>query len=674
MATGAVRVMAAGKAGLESLPMFVDELMAQGIPQLAPWAIDHSQDQIDYLGDMTRNRVIGSWKGLFEIGVSPPGITMDTDTTPNRRLLTLINPWAAEMTEVADSPAQLGAWCRRQLGAICRETEMMWERYKAENGITGSYHLAVVIPFCPEGPTSGTVGMYLGAALRQHFAVRGKADELIVWGIELCPPLDSSDSGDLDRLAVQNAFRGYTARQELVEGVPLSDEAGDKDLRQPFDINIVFDGGRADLATASRDEVWQAIDRAAAQVTACLLNGAGGGDKPEATVQLKQGQRWNAYLAHVVSERSYGSASRYLTYRVALPWHRDQKAWNSAKTIARRDAFLRRIDSDIIPRIRHEPNGEVKKRVEDLIQRADEMRGISLEPKLTDLFRRKHKQAMEQVESLLTEAFRYDEFHYSETCSNETIPERPIAREDLFCINVVMPENQRLEAAQTERDNGVPVPISQVLGAAGIANVRSRLADFCTEVLKRHDCDPVRDNSEAFFDELMSISVEDQSRGGSNDDFCPTRENLSFFVAADRRGIPGSFGEMSFDLSEVVATPIPDGVDVFPAQQKTLNWRLRAGLHDIPVEYSILTLGRVRSGDGFKDISTYGELEDNYKDLTSDQDRWIELARYYGVKPPDQWWSSDADAAADGSADAAPPATLSANGQKDQVDLLQDNA
>ena len=327
MAIGAARVMAAGKAGLESLPFFVDELMAQDIPQLAPWALDHSQDEIDKLHAMTQERVAGSWQSLFEIGISPPGIIMDTDTAPNRRLLQLENPLAAEATELADSPAQLGVWCRRQWREYCRDTERMWERYKARNGLTGSYHLAVIIPFCPEGPTSGTVGMYMGAALRYHFAQAGKSDELVVWGIELCPPVTLGDPSQMDHLAVQNAFRGYVARQEVVQGVPLSGEANDETRHQPFDINIVFDGGTAKLATAAGlDPVWQAMDRAAAQVTSCLLNGAGGGDIPEATVRLKQGQRWNAHLTHVVSELSYEQASRYLTYQVTLPWHRDREA------------------------------------------------------------------------------------------------------------------------------------------------------------------------------------------------------------------------------------------------------------------------------------------------------------------------------------------------------------
>ena len=629
MAIGAARVMAAGKAGLESLPIFVDELMAQGIPQLAPWAIDHSQDQIDELRAMTWERVKGSWQSLFGIGVSAPGITMDADTAPNRRLLLLENPLAAEATELADSPAQLGVWCRRQLGAICRDTENIWEHYKAVNGLTSSYQLAVVIPYCPEGPTSGTVGMYLGAALREHFKNEGKSDELVVWGVELCPPIGSGGSGGMDRLAVQNAFRGYVARQELIAGVPLSEQENDTKRHQCFDINIVFDGGTARLPTASGPEViWQAIDRAAAQVTACLLNGAGGGDKPEATVQLKQGQRWNAHLAHVVSELSYEHASRYLTYQVTLPWHRDPEAWENASVVVRKDALLYRIDNDIKPRLQYEQNAIVKKHFQDLAGQTDKMAGIDIKGKWNNLLTRNREKALEELKGLLERAVHDDQLNYLEV---RTDPERIIARSDLFCINLVLPEEQRHQAALIQRDNGIPGPIADVLGDAGVTDVRGRLTTLCREVLTRKDCDPVEADSEAFYHEVMSISVADGSRD-SNNGFRPSREFLNYFIAADRRGVPGAFSELFFDLNKVI--PRQQSGDDRPTQPATLMWRLSDGDYDVPVEYSILTLARVNSDDGFKDISTYQELKENYDKLTGDREGWREYARYYGIKPP----------------------------------------
>lgn len=661
MSIGAARVMAAGKAGLESLPYFVDELLAQGIPQLAPWAIDHSQDQIDDLRDMTQVRVAGDWQSLYGIGISPPGITMETDSAGIHHILELLNPEAAKATELADSPARLGAWCRRQIDQYCRDTENLWERYKSKEGLTASYHLAVVIPFCPEGPTSGTVGMYLGAALRRYFAERNKSDQLVVWGIELCPPVDKGDAGEPDRMAVQNAFRGYVARQELLQGVPLSGNPDDDNRYQPFDINIVFDGGKAESALASREEVWSALDRAAAQVAACLLNGAGGGDKPEATVQLKQGQRWNAYLAHVVSERSYNQACRYLSYRLALPWHRDRDAWNAATPADRRDAFLRRIDGDIIPRLSHEKNDAVKKRVDDLVTLAENLRAISLRRKWNDILTRNHKEALNQVDFLLNQAVSDDEHNYEESRRAGQITGNVIARDDLFCINIVLPEKQRVEAATIARDSGIPGPIADVLGASGVSAVRNKITNLCKQVLERTDCNDTSIDSQALYDEMMSISIGDWSKTSNNEQFSPTRENLRYFIAADRRSIPGSFSELRFDLSNVVRTA-PTSADS-PAEPASINWKLGEVDHDIPVEYSILTLGRVRNGDGFRDISTHGELERIYLDLTADRERWREHARYYGVKPPPDLLP-----------DAPPAAGPSMNGQPAHSEMVRDRA
>ena len=64
----AARVMAAGKAGLESLPYFVDELLAQGIPQLAPWAADHTAAQIDKLNRDIQSQRTGRWRGIYGLG------------------------------------------------------------------------------------------------------------------------------------------------------------------------------------------------------------------------------------------------------------------------------------------------------------------------------------------------------------------------------------------------------------------------------------------------------------------------------------------------------------------------------------------------------------------------------------------------------------------------------
>lgn len=156
--------------------------------------------------------------------------------------------------------------------------------------------------------------------------------------------------------------------------------------------------------------------------------------------------------------------------------------------------------------------------------------------------------------------------------------------------------------------------------------------------------------SEALFDEVMSISIVAAGRA-SNDGFRPSREHLGYYIAADRRGLPGSFSELSFDLDKVILRREPD--DGRPALPAALMWRLSDGDYDVPVEYSILTLARVRSGDSFEDIYSYQELWENYDKLTGNLERWREHARYYGVKPPPELLPSDPHAGDE----ARPPAT-----------------
>ena len=222
----AARVMAAGKAGLESLPYFVDELLAEGITQLAPWAADHDGGAINDLNSRIQDFQTSAWRQIYPIDAfnTRIGIPLTPDTAPSQRLLHRINRFAAESTALADHPAVLGAWCRRNIWQFCRETMNLWDRFKYERGLTREQQLAVIIPYCPEGPTSGTVGMYLGAALRKCFSDRHRADELVVWGIELCPPVNTDETGMLDAIAMRNVFRGYAAREELLnkEGLPLS--------------------------------------------------------------------------------------------------------------------------------------------------------------------------------------------------------------------------------------------------------------------------------------------------------------------------------------------------------------------------------------------------------------------------------------------------------------------
>lgn len=657
--------MAAGKAGLDSLPYFVDELMVQGIRQLAPWAGDHSEEQIEELRKVTQDRRDGNWKTLHSIGNADPGYKMELDLDANRRLVERVNPLAAQASGLADSPAQLAAWCRRQIWQHCRDTVELWDRFRYDNGVTGNAQLAVVIPLCPEGPTSGTVGMYLGAALRKHFADLNRQDQLVVWGIELCPPLVTTSAGDFDALGTQSAFRGYVARQELLRGVPLSESTDDDNYQQPFDINLVFDGGTITRSTtSSTEDIWKAMDRAAAQTTACLLNGAAGGDGDETARWLKQARRWNAFMVQVVSERSYGNACRYLSYQVNLPWHRDRAEWDRTKTSQQKDAFLRRIDRDLLPRLKDEKNPAVKERIQWLVDTAEEARNVKWDQMaiVKNLSGREKK-----IQGLLQDAISGDEHRYSETCKENPAPEIITPKIDPFCLNIDMPEGLRREAAVYMRDHSLQRPIAEVLGTNGVAAVRRRIEELCSQVLSRSDCRSSDIDSQARFEQIVSLSITDLDKSRENLSFRPSREFLRDFISADSREDSGCYSELSHDLS-VKMRPTSQGNDDDSLQTKTLGWNVKGIDYDIPVEYGFLVLARVRQEDGFRDVSTYDVLKEEYDKLTANRERWREHARYYGCKPPRELQDVVSD-------DHCDDATASANnGQVAHPDLIPENA
>ena len=71
----------------------------------------------------------------------------------------------------------------------------------------------------------------------------------------------------------------------------------------------------------------------------------------ESNAWLREGKRWNAYLVHVVSERHYSTACRYLHYSVRLPWNRSLDDWEAAPPVHRKVRFIERIDNEAIPRM-----------------------------------------------------------------------------------------------------------------------------------------------------------------------------------------------------------------------------------------------------------------------------------------------------------------------------------
>ena len=617
----AARVMAAGKAGLESLPYFVDEIKAQGISQLAPWAADHSQEQIEALNTKL-NR--DSWGDIFDVGVGKIGFKLDPNTNPARRILTKENLEAAKSHHLANNPAQLAAWCRLNLGQHCRDTVKLWDRFKHDFGIMRGEQLAVVIPFCPEGPTSGTIGMYLGAALREHFEILRREDELVVWGIELCPPLDQDETGSLGIPALENAYRGYVARDELQNGIPTSPNPFSDKRLQPFDITIACDGGT--VAThdpvADRDEVWQSLDRAAAQTASLLLKGAASGDVAESTELLKNGKRWNSFLLHVVSELEHNSYSRYLNYHVRFPWNRDRNDWNQAKIPRKGEAVLGRV-GEIENMLASESDTRIKKQIQNFLDSATELRSDK-DKKLAWIIPNGSK----DKQSLIMETMASDDRRFMRELKNSIRTDFAdvVPKIDPFCVNVFIPEESRHNAAIAKREGRVVSLSEDLLGTNGAIKIRGRIEDMLQNVLERSDCFSMDIDSQAKFDRVLVVSLEGSGKTGGNDELRPSNEFFEDFLSVEKRSIPGSFYVLNRDgvTSMFFDDPGP----------RVLRWKpYETDDTDVPVEFSLLVLAQCREKDGFRDISTYDELKYIYKKLAADQPE--PHARYHTlpVKP-----------------------------------------
>lgn len=665
----AARVMAAGKAGLESLPYFVDELQAQGITQLAPWAADHTDGQIEKLNRDIQEQRSGPWRDIYGIGDASLGVKMQPNALAPQNLLRLVNP-LVDADGLANSPAQLAAWCRWNIQQTCWDTVQMWDKFKQQSGITHDLKLAVVIPYCPEGPTSGTVSMYLGAALRKHFANIRRSHELEVWGIELCPPVNTDATGALDKDAMEHAFRGYVARQELLRGVPVTENENDTEYWKPYDINIVFDGGSIETAGASQDGMWSALDRAAAQTTACLLNGATGfqGDQAEAFASLDVGsKRWNAHLTHVVSEAACNRECLYLNYQVRLPWEADPTGWAKSrsksggkpkKTLQKREDFLLRVKNDIRPLLDGEQDPVVRENVAKLVKEADELAAMKWlsSPRINQ----------NKVNSHLEEAKKNSDEWPSH--SNDSAPDKITVRPDPFCLTIRLPDFLRLENAKRLQGSTSSGPIADLLGAAGITMVRDWIENRLNPVLERSDCQAANIPSAARFQEVIAISIADQTKRGDNKVFQPSQQFLKYFLEAGTRTIPGTFNTREHNLADYIRPGAADS-----PQPKSLHWRVNNVDFDVPVEYSFLVLARCRPEDGFRDISTYDRLEAEYRKLTSNVTLWRDYAKYYGVKPPAELLTAATEhtasqPSANGSVESSPAEGTETNGHREFVE------
>lgn len=622
MAIEVACIMAAGQAGLQSMPYFIDAFIERGIPQLVPRPFDHDNSACHDLDSQIRE----NWNNetLYGMGDSRQlASKMELDDDSILMILEGINPIVAaeQASTMHDSPARLAAWCRLRLKDECRKLLATWDTYKNLNSLSRADHLGIIIPFCPEGPTSGTVGMYLGATMIQ-VCKEDRRDDVIVWGIELCPPIPERPTGDPAR----NVFRGYVARDELMMGVPLSSEDPTDDrMNQCFHINIAFDGGYSPHPYTDGADVLPALDRAAAQGVACLLTKSGTGDKGETADALRAGTgRWNALMVAVVSETSYSPAFRCLGHRSRLPWNQDPSRWQRRNMRQKRERFLASVQ-DIEKAMKSESAPEVMNWFELLKEKAANLDKL----KFSERFLNKKDQ------TLLEEARREDEDFYRNLLKDDPPNSKLMVRSQPFCVTIGLSDEVRTMYARQMVNPSSPghhIPLAEILGIANANEVQTAIAQMCREVLQRPDIG-INAPSRAIFQEIRAISIRTNDNRLNESDFRPTETVLRSYLDVGARELSPPYF-ITHDLSDSNGNAIPLPWEPFKIDQKNNDNKERTG-SDVPAEYSFLVLARVKEGETFRDLSTYPRLK-SYHNAIEASEAWLDHARYYAVKVPEE--------------------------------------
>lgn len=683
MAIACVRIMSAGKAGLESLPDFVNECIAANIPQLEPFAIDHSREAVNDIKQKTQDQTRdgGPWRQtIFNMSREFTQV-LENERRESQDIVKEINPAAAAYDSIADCPANIAAAMRTRLSDICVRTYQAWEEFKAHKSSRASDHLAVVIPYCPEGPTSGTVGMLIGAGLRRYFQQQGKSRELVVWGIELCNPPNvpelPDNSSPEGEIAIGNDFRGYVARAELCQGgVALENRKESiQELTKPFDINIAIDGGKIRAYNAEqREKGHQAIDRAAAQITVAMLQGPVG-DTEETREMLSSSSRWNAMLMHYTSWREFHTPTRYRARRHRLPWVQNPEQWDhdtryrryideednikkelkdlgiTKKEIKlakfewehtayqRLDQLLGAVDYGIYPfTLQPDALAEERNIWNPITQDVEHARDIAEKGRkfwrnvLT--FGLSRSRAQRDTTILLDRICAQELANYEKYCTRQDDPQLRLPegiRNTPFCVTMKLPTGVQEEAAamlaQAGYDKeGWPVipELASVLGTAGINAAKEMVQKEIEETMMRPRGNEPGDiiyRSSAQYRRIIGVHCQN-SRHQSAQNSHLRNANL----APD----PHSIRYLLAPERQDTAGSYTDG-----QLPRPLQWEIdEPGSPQVAADYTYIILAETPPGDGFCDISSYPSLRRTWERITGDVDEWRKRAKYYSGNPP----------------------------------------
>ena len=665
-----------------SCPHFVDECIEANIPQLELFAIDHSREAVNDIKLKTQEKTQdgGLWRQtIFNMSREFTQV-LENERLESRDIVKEINPAAASHESIADCPANIAAAMRTRLSDISVRTYQAWEEFKAHNSSRASDHLAVVIPYCPEGPTSGTVGMLIGAGRRRYFQQQGKSRELVVWGIELCTPPNvpefQADSSPEGEIAIGNDFRGYVARAELCQGgVALENrKEAIQDLTKPFDINIAVDGGKIRAFTAEqREKGHQAIDRAAAQITVAMLQGPVG-DTEETREMLSSAPRWNAMLMHYTSWREFHTPTRYRARRYRLPWVQNPEQWehdtryrryideerkirkdlkeqgitkkevNLAKhdwlhtAYPRLAQLLEAADFGIYPFIHYDGLEEEYNIWHPIIQEIEDAHRIAEQGRkfwrnlLT--FGSSRSKAQQAATVLLDRICDQERANYEKYCLGQDdtqlrLPEG--VRNTLFCITMKLPQGVQEEAAAMLAQNGydekgLPIipELASVLGTAGTNAAKQLVQQEIEETMMRprgKEQDDINYRSSAQYRRIIGVHCRN-----SRHQPAPNSHLRNANLSPD----PQSIRYLLARERQDAAGSYTDG-----QLPRSLQWELdEPGSPTVMADYSYIILAETPPGDGFCDISSYPSLRRTWERITSDDAEWRKRAKYYSGNPP----------------------------------------
>jgi len=406
----------------------------------------------------------------------------------------------------------------------------------------------------------------------------------------------------------------------VLQGVPLTDRPNDTDYWQCFDIRLIFDGSAETEQRGIRPAgVWNSMDRAAAQATALLFKGAPNDrDVMESVNMLKERGPWEVTLVHVVSDREYSPALRFQHYRRQLPWHSISEWWRgNVRAMDKRTEFIDAIAS-METEVQKEPYEDIHiwfselKRHADLLER---FTGGSFVGRLVGSNRRQDR----EIEALLDAAEDTDEQNYAIIREKDKAGESLNFRLEPYCVNIQLTEELRRKVIES----ATHIDIATLVGSNAQARLRNDIGSLIEPYLSRPDCEPLEHDSKAFFEQIVTISVVKEGslaeRSQLNRALRPFEANVKYFLGREDRGSAGSYTETDYEIRHPHAP---------------LTWRPRNLDRDIPVEYTLLAIARVRESDGFEDVYSYDRLKEQYEKIIADPEELQHYLRYYGIRPP----------------------------------------